>query len=136
MAFRLQTNNNGIYTKDYYIIGSPVITTSGEVIVAASIPTINNKGYLVNVNFSCSDNNTLVTNAFAGIVKGAFRRLGGNVSIVGTAIKETFTGFGGGTPALDLIANTINNTIDIRISGRTSVPLNWIIEFTVDYKSS
>lgn len=136
MAIRIIKNDNGIYTRDYYIIGQPVQTVGGVTQVAFAIPTNLNKGYLVHVNFSCSDNNLVVTNAFGGMVKAAFRRLGGNITQVGTQIKETFTGFSGGTPAMDIVANTINQTMDIRITGRAGVTLDWIIEFTVDYRTT
>lgn len=134
MAIRIQKQDNGIYTKDSFIIGQTITTTNTTPQVVYSIPTITNKGYWVTIRFAAADLSTAM-NRYAGTVQGFYGRDTGNIIKIDNDIVQAITGFNGTTPSIRTVANTGSQTIDIEITGRASITLNWLIEFTVEYRT-
>lgn len=74
------------------------------------------------------------TLACGGTITGAFRRAsGGNVTVAGTPLAVVSADAGFPAVPFDLVADTGNQTVDIRVTGIASTTINWKVTYKVLY---
>lgn len=129
--------DNGLYREDRIILGSatdPINTSDATPLVVYKIPTVINKGYLINVRFVGSVLSS-ATLKYAGSLFAGYGRDAGNIQKIDTdKIIPSITGFSGQTPAIRTFANVSTQTIDVEVTGRVATNLSWIVIIHIEYR--
>lgn len=121
------------FTKYLYTI-DPFSTSNATPQVAYSIPLPQNKAAYVYIQYN--NNNTGYTSASGGNVQAVFLRATGNIARTDASTSKgllamVLGNFAVSQPAVDIVANTVAQTIDVQLTGKLSTPINWHLEITV-----
>lgn len=131
MAITLETKTYPSYTKTTYIV-DPLQTTNATVTVGYTIPIATNKAAYTRVEFVA--NNTAYTNAVGGVAQAVFFRASGNLSRTSTpdsqGLISTLLSNFAITPRVNIVANTANQSIEVRVTGVAATTINWHLEIT------
>lgn len=125
---------NDSFSKLLYII-DPYKTNGGTQITAYSIPVSSRTSISVRGEFFCSDvafGSTAGGNFQATFLRGAgslARTSGTTASGLISSVLGNFSGTS--QPSVDLVANTTSQAIDIKLTGKAGIIIDWHIELTV-----
>lgn len=105
--------------------GKTVQTTDATTTDIMSIPVAQNEAIVVNVKVIAAISD--YSAAIGGTVIHTFRRATGNVTAVGGE-TDTTSEDSAGTPTVNCVADTTNQTVDVRVTGVAAETWNWEVQ--------
>ncbi len=126
-----EVDYKGPFIEETYII-SEVQTTDATPTVIYSLVTIDDRGFFCECEAAAaptSSNNRW----FAKYTAGFQRKPSTNIQFLDSNTEE-YTLYAGNTPSFRLVENTGTQNIDVEITGRTAITLNWLVTINFKYR--
>jgi len=125
---------NPSFTKEVVVI-DPVQTTNATPLVAYSIPVKQNRAITVKASFVASVSD--FSNCASGDGTATFRRQTGNLARTNITTAGLLLNILGdfllSQPTVDLVANTTTQAVDVTVTGKLGLTVNWNIEIESKY---
>jgi len=126
MGLRREKDDTALTRKNTRVIDR--YTTTDEVpVVAFSIPLGESRCSYGTFRISCVQSNYSRMAVFTAVA-GFRREAGGNITRIQAPQINRMDDWTGIRPAIDLVANTVRQTIDVTVTGTTATTIYWFMD--------